>query len=165
MHSKIQYIFLILIVLPILTFSQRCSKYHLLNGKTSENKYYQIDKESSRSALFVKGESSKMYLEVYNGRDYRISIVYDDVLGGPIEMKLYDRQDQVLLYDNANDSYSQEFEFTVTKTRDLIIALHVPGHSVGLEQASQEKGLFRKDTEIGCVGVLIEKMVTPRKGF
>ncbi len=153
------------LIAPLFSMSQRCSKYHILNGNFSENKYYQIHKEASRSALFVKGETSRMFLEVFNGRDYRISLVFDDVLGGPVEFKLYDRSDDVLLYDNMNDAYSQEFEFTVTRTRDLIIELYVPGHSVGLEAVSQEKGLFRKDTEIGCVGVLIEHMITPRKGF
>ena len=146
-------------------FAQRCSKYHINHGNRSENKYYQIHKEASRSALFVKGETSRMYLDVYNGRDYRISFTYDDVLGGPVQFKLLDRRDKVLLYDNANDEFAQEFEFTVTKTRELIIVINVPGHSVGLEQVSQERGLFKKDTEIGCVGVLIEHMISPMKGF
>lgn len=157
--------FLILFAVPIFTYSQRCSNYLKLNGDFSENKYYVFHDEASRTALFVKGETSKIYLEVFNGRDYRISIVSDDILGGPIEFKLIDRREQILLYANANDGYAQEFEFTVTKSRELAIEIHVPGHSIGLEQISQEKGLFRKDTEIGCVGVLIEHMITPWKGF
>ncbi|NOZ47901.1 MAG: hypothetical protein GXO79_14155 [Chlorobi bacterium] len=153
------------LILPVLSFSQRCGSYHITHGNFSENKFYQIHKEASRSALFVKGETSHMYLEVFNGRDYRISITHDDILGGPIRFKLIDQEDDALLYDNANDNYTQEFEFTVTKSRMLIIEISVPGSSVGLEKTSQEKGLFKKDTEIGCVGVLIEHMITPRKGF
>ncbi len=158
-------LYILLSITPLLSLSQRCGQYHKLNGNFSENKYYMLHDEASRSALFVKGETSKMYLDIYNGRDYRISITHDDILGGPIEFKLIDRRDQTLLYNSANDGYAQEFEFTVTKTRELIIVIHVPGHSVGLEPLSQEKGLFRKDVEIGCVGVLIEHMITPMKGF
>lgn len=162
---KLLYFIILVFVVPIFAFSQHCGNYIKLNGNFSENKYYVYHAEASRSALFVKGETSKMYLDIYNGRDYRISFVLDDVLGGPVEFKLIDRRDLVLLYYNVNDDYAQEFEFTVTKSRELVIEIHVPGHSVGLEPLSQEKGLFRKNTEMGCVGVLIEHMISPMKGF
>ena len=151
-------------LLPIFANSQNCTNYHKIHGVHSSNKYYQYN-DASRSAMFVKGETSQLYLDVYNGRDYRIYLCHDDVLGSSIRLQIYDRSDNTLLYDNSNDDFVQEFEFTVTKTRELILVISVPGNSIGLEKASQEKGLFKKDLESGCIGVYIEHMITPVKGF
>jgi len=107
-----------------------------------------------------------MYLEVFNGRDYRVSICCDDIFGGTIEFMLIDIETGTELYSNANDNYVQEFEFTVTKTRDIAIQIYVPGESIlKYEGEHGTDGLTRKDNDMGCVGVLIEHMITPMKGF
>jgi hypothetical protein len=68
-----------------------------------------------------------------------------------------------VLYDNSQDNYAKDFEFTVTTTIELFIEIEIQGESPLVQK--QSKMLIRRDNEVGCVGVLIEYMVTPRKGF
>lgn len=61
-----------------------------------------------------------------------------------------------LLYDNANDEYSRQIEFTADNTMSLILEVHVPGDPA--------KGKL-KIREMGCVGVLVEHTKTRTAGF
>lgn len=140
----------------------RCIDYHKNNCEKSTNKYYQYNSES-KSGLFHKGQKSKTLLEAYNGRDYRISICHDDVFTEPIIMRVIDKTRDEVLYDNSNDNFAKDFEFTVTNTIDLWIEIEVPGESP--LNKLKNKAILRRDSNVGCIGLLIEYMVTPRKGF
>ncbi len=144
---------------------RKCFGYQRDSCLRSKNMYYKIH-ESSRSALFVKGQTSKTRLTLYNGRDYRISICWDPILGNNILFKIIDASTGDVLYDNATDGYSTDFEFTVTRTADVFIQVTVPGDSDLANVTESDKIIFiEKDKEMGCVGVLIEHMITPSKGF
>ncbi len=144
---------------------RKCFGYQRDSCHTSANKYYQVH-EASRSALFLKGQTSRTPLKIYNGRDYRISICWDPILGNRILFKILDARTEDVLYDNANDDFSTDFEFTVTQTGEVLIEVTVPGSSDLTKATSNDEPLFlEKDKEMGCVGVLIEHMITPTKGF
>ncbi len=144
---------------------RKCFGYQRDSCRTSNNMFYKVHEES-RSALFLKGQTSSTRFTIYNGRDYRISLCWDPILGGQIKFKLIDDQSQNILYDNSTDQYSSDFEFTATQTRDILIEITIPGQSASLEALTNEDIIFvRKDMELGCVGVLIEHMITPTKGF
>ncbi len=169
----IKYLFLFFIFcLPLFTIGQsndykvrKCFGYQKDSCPTSKNIYYKINEES-RSALFLKGQISRTPFTIYNGRDYRISICWDHILGSQIKFKLIDKDTNDILYDNSTDSNSSEFEFTVAQTRDIYIEISVPGQSSTLEAEGNEGIIIvEKDIEMGCVGVLIEHMITPTKGF
>ncbi|MBR6081406.1 MAG: hypothetical protein IKP62_00580 [Salinivirgaceae bacterium] len=173
MNSKL--LKLILILLVVLPFSgqaqtndysmRRCWGYHKDSCKVSKNIYYRVV-EGSRSALFVKGQTSRISTTIYNGRDYRISFCHDQVLGSEIVMRIIDAENGNTLYDNTEDGFSSDFEFTVTQTREIYIEISVPGKSRYSEAADDADLVFvRKDTEMGCIGILIEHMITPVKGF
>ncbi|MBI9065699.1 MAG: hypothetical protein JEZ09_00325 [Salinivirgaceae bacterium] len=164
--------FVIVISLPLLGFSQtndytvrKCFGYQKDSCKISRNIFYKVHNES-RSALFLKGQTSQTPITIYNGRDYRISLCWDHVLGNQIQFRLLDRETNDLLYDNATDEFSSDFEFTVTQTREIIIEISIPGSSSLVEaMGNDELIIVRKDTDMGCLGVLIEHMITPTKGF
>ncbi|HCC29971.1 MAG TPA: hypothetical protein DEQ03_07955 [Marinilabiliales bacterium] len=144
---------------------RKCFGYQRDSCTTSKNIFYKVHEES-RSALFLKGQTSSTRFTIYNGRDYRISLCWDPVLGSQIKFKLIDAQSQTVLYDNATEQYSSEFEFTTTQTRDILIEVTIPGESASLEALTNEEIIFvRKDMELGCVGVRVEHMITPTKGF
>lgn len=63
-----------------------------------------------------------------------------------------------LLYDNADNNYSNFLEFTADGTKSFIIEIVVPGDSGG----SISKLKIR---EMGCVGVLIEHAKSRQSGF
>lgn len=144
---------------------RKCSGYQRDSCNKSQNMYYKVH-SASRSALFLKGQSSQTPLTIYNGRDYRISLCWDPILGNKIIFKIYDSATQSVLYDNENDNYSSDFEFTVAQTSDIIVEVAIPGSSDLANATSQDELIFvEKDKEMGCVGVLIEHMITPTKGF
>ena len=159
-------------VFPLVTVGQtsaynarKCFGYQRDSCPTSSNMYYKVHEES-RSALFVLGQVSQTKFTIYNGRDYRVSICYDPILGSQIGFRLLDSESGKTLYDNKDDNYATEFEFTATQSREIIIEISVPGKSGFSETTGDEEVIFvRKDTEMGCVGVLIEHMITPSKGF
>lgn len=140
-----------------------CMEYHKHNCKKSGNKYYQYNSES-RSGLFHKGQKSQTLLEAFNGRDYRVSICHDDVFKEPILFRIIDKLGGDVLYDNSEDNYALDFEFTVTTTIEIFIEVEIQGESP-LAKKQQYQPLIKRDNEVGCVGLLIEYMVTPRKGF
>ncbi len=163
---------LILVALPFLSNAQgynykarKCFGYERDSCKTDTGLSYKRQ-ENSRSALFVKGQSSKTYMKIYNGRDYRISLCWDPILGDHVLFKIIDDVSNNVLYDNSTDEFATEFEFTVTQSADIYIEVTVPGES-GLSKASADDNIIiiRKDREMGCVGILIEHMITPVKGF
>lgn len=67
-----------------------------------------------------------------------------------------------LLYDNSQDGFSNEIEFSVETTRRLILEVTIPG---GGESTGKSKGKMMKSSDMGCVGVLVEHMTTPISGF
>lgn len=165
-------ILIILFSLPVVLFSQtndysvrKCFGYQRDSCPTSKNIYYKINQES-RSALFLKGQKSKTVFNIYNGRDYRISLCWDPVLGSQIQFRIIDRETDDVLYDNSTDEFSSEFEFTVTQSREVFIEIGIPGSSALMDAKDDDELIIvRKDKEMGCVGVLIEHMITPTKGF
>lgn len=165
------FVFFVL-VLPLLSIGQthdykvrKCFGYQRDSCPVSANVYYKLHEES-RSALFLKGQTSQTIVEIFNGRDYRISLCWDRVLGNRMGFKILDRETGDVLYDNSTDEFATEFEFTVTQSREIIVEISVPGESdLSNAEGNEELILVRKDREMGCVGVLIEHMITPTKGF
>ncbi len=144
---------------------RKCFQYERDSCPNSGNIYYKYNSES-RSALFLKGQTSRFPLSIYNGRDYRISICWDFNLGNRLEFKIIDADTDNVLYDNSTDEFASEFEFTVAQSRDVYIQIKVPGTNELIKNQEAEDLIFvRKDQEMGCVGVLVEHMITPSKGF
>lgn len=84
------------------------------------------------------------------------------------ETKVVEESRKELLYDNSSDNYATELEFTVETTRRLILELSIPDGAGGSGKAkgvAQGKGKLMKSSEMGCVGILIEHMTTPKQGF
>ncbi len=82
--------------------------------------------------------------------------------GEQVEMKqmvtktVYERRKEVL-YDNSQDGMAQEIEFSIDKTKKLIIEVSIPAG----ETPKHKLG----SADMACLGVLIEHMTTPRGGF
>lgn len=167
-----QFLLILLFSFPLLLVAQtndykgrKCFGYEKDSCPNSANMFYKVH-QNSRSALFVKGQTSQTPLTIYNGRDYRISLCWDPILGSQVFFKLIDAQTSNVLYDNATNEYASDFEFTVAQTRDIILEIKVPGSSTLMEAKSNDEIiLVQKDTDMGCLGILIEHMITPSKGF
>jgi len=221
-------ILLAVVLSPIMSFGQYCNGFHNDFCYLSENEMFNINGQS-KSALFSKGQTSKLNIIVYKGQDYRISLCMDENLGSQVHFRIFenkkvkvekiketkrmeeemkncsvcdgsgefegsschecegkgqlatgkeieviDKETRVVvekveeqLYDNADDGFSNEIEFSVESTRRLILEISIPssggsGSSKGIKKG---KGKLSKSSDMGCVGVLVEHMVTPKSGF
>lgn len=70
-------------------------------------------------------------------------------------------QQKNLLYDNSQDGFATELEFSVETTRRLIFEVSIPGSASG----NATKSKLMKSSDMGCVGILVEHMLTPIQGF
>lgn len=80
------------------------------------------------------------------------------------ETKVVVERQKQLLYDNSQDGFSNEIEFSVESTRRLTLEISVPGGGGGSSTKGKKKKLM-KSSDMGCVGVLVEHMTTPISGF
>ena len=80
------------------------------------------------------------------------------------ETKIVVEKQKQLLYDNSEDGFSNEIEFTVESTRRLTLEISVPGGGGG-DATTKKKGKLMKSSDMGCVGILVEHMTTPISGF
>lgn len=151
-----------LFIAPSLLKAQDCIDFHKTCEADPETNEYSYS-DNSRSALLMKGQVSEFTFDLHQGKDYRITFCYDGVLGDKVQYKIIDYDYGDVLYDNADFNYAKEFEFTVLQSRKVKIEVSVPADSE--TQQTTKMGLKPKPTQMGCVGVLIEYMVTPKKGF
>jgi hypothetical protein len=160
---------LIIAMSPTLLNAQDCVDYHKVNCKPPQSAANYTTDQASRSGLLMKGQSSEFRITFYQGRDYRITICNEAPLGDKVQYQIIDWEDQSVLYDSkvVNDrnemTYERNFEFSVLITRSVKIVVSVPADDKTLK--TNTIGFKPKPTQMGCVGVLIESMITPKKGF
>jgi len=148
---------------PFLGFSQDCVDFHKTNCKPPESTSSYSYDPASRSGLLMKGQTSEFRVDLYQGRDYRITICNQEALGNNVQYRIIDNEDNSVLYDNKEFNFEKAFEFSVLISRQVKIVVTVPADDKTSKTTSI--GLKPKPTQMGCVGVLVESMVTPKKGF
>lgn len=172
---------------------QYCQNFHRAYCTSSGKKSLYRYNGQSRSALFENGQKSEFQIVVYKGNDYRISLCNDQSLGNlrmriisekripetkevvekvqnsegnleevPVEKTVY-RKEQTVLYDNAQDNYAREITFSIETSQKLIIEITAGAEGESASSRGGKSGV--SSGEMGCVGVLIEHMTTPKKGF
>ena len=156
LSTKAFFVFAFMLCMPVLSQAQYCHNFHRSNCYRSANKFFKYNGQS-KSALMAKGQSSNLNVVVYSGQDYRVSICTEPELGEKMEWRILDGKSKDVLYDNADDEYSQQFEFTCDKTRSLVFEVSVPD--------GETKNKRLKPTDMACLGLLIEHMATPKSGF
>jgi hypothetical protein len=147
---------LLLMLAPALSQAQACHNFHRKNCNASGNAYFEYNGQS-KSALFKKGQTSELNIIIYKGQDYRVSVCTEPELGNKVEFRLKDSKSGDVLYDNADTDYEQDFEFSCSYSRRIILEVTVP------DGETKEKRL--KPREMACIGVLVEHMTTPKSGF
>jgi hypothetical protein len=139
-----------------------CVEYHLKKCKNQVESNYSVS-DASRSALLLKGQTSEFRFLIYEGKDYRITICGDDLLGPNLQFQIVDWETNEVLYDNKDYNFVREFEFTVLMSRTVKLVVTVPSEDPN--ESNNSIGFQPKSTAMGCIGVLIEEMITPKKGF
>jgi hypothetical protein len=140
---------IILSVLQVLT--QDCTGYHQYHCQYADYTFFYS--RQSKSALFKRGQSKELKIIAYGGEDYYVAVCAHRKFGDIRLRILEDTEDSTLIYDNADNEYSESIIFTNMVTRNLIIEVTVPEGTGG-----------RSYTERRCVGVVIQFRKTDSAG-
>ncbi len=153
-------------------------------GQTSELSVIVYKGQDYRISLCMdENLGSGMEFKIYENKKVKVekvreTKVMEDVLdenGEPTgeqkevvskETSIVTEKQKTLLYDNTQDNLSTELEFSVETTQRLIFEISIPNEGgSGKSSVSKGKGKLMKSSDMGCVGILIEHMTTPKTGF
>jgi hypothetical protein len=143
MKKTIQIIlFVSLILFPIFSFAQDCTDYHQYHCIYADYTFFYS--RQSKSALFKRGQTSELKIVAYSGEDYYVAVCAHRKFGDIRFKILEDNPGKTLIYDNADDEYSESITFSNEVTRNLIIQVSVPDTDM---KGSDDRR---------CVGVVIQ---------
>lgn len=132
----------ILLLFSTLSFSQDCTDYHQYHCLFADYTFFYS--RQSKSALFRKGQTSELHIVAYSGEEYYVAICAHRKFGDVQFRILEDSQEKTVIYDNADDNYSESVIFSNDITRNLIVEVTVP------------EGDGKNMNERRCVGVVIQ---------
>lgn len=150
---KISCILPIFVFISYLGYSQKCFEYHKEACKPTSSKYIYDELNNSISFQFIAGQKREIPLELFAGKDYRITVCGNNVFNDVIRFKIINEESQVV-YDNSKFNYLLDLEFSSQKTQLVTIEIEVP-------DVTKVDSLKQK----GCIGILIEDMVSIKTGF
>ncbi len=143
MKKTIQIIlFVSLILSPIFSFAQDCTGYHQYHCIYADYTFFYS--RQSKSALFKQGQTSELKIVAYSGEDYYVAVCAHRKFGDIQFRILEDNAKRTVIYDNADDEYSESITFSNDVTRNLIIQVSVP--DVDIKGSNDRR----------CVGVVIQ---------
>lgn len=142
MKNILSLIFAILLLIPVGVFSQDCTDYHQYHCMYADYTFFYS--RQSKSSLFKPGQSSELKIVAYSGEDYYVAVCAHRKFGNLHLRIIEDNENRKVLYDNAQDDYSDSIIFSNDVTRNLIIEVSVP------------EGDPKDANDRRCVGVVIE---------
>ncbi len=123
--------------------SQDCTGFHEYHCRYADYTFFYS--KQSKSTLMAHGQTTSLNVVAYGGEEYYIGLCAHRKFG-ELKMRILEDNDaRTVIYDNAQDEYTQSVTFINEKTRNLIIEVSVP------ETTSQSNENTRR-----CVGVLME---------
>lgn len=122
------------------TGSAQCRSFAKKNCLPSMAPY--LTGPSFNSAQLNPGDQAELKLTFNANQAYRLMVCSQSVLG-QVEFKILDENNTVL-YDNANDNFTQIYDFSVAGTQNLTISISVPKSDKGVKLVPQ-----------GCVNIIV----------
>jgi len=146
-------ILLILLFASLLGYGQQCFEYHKNACIPPISKYTYDETTNSVSFLFTAGQKRQVPLTLYAGKDYRIMVCGNSIFNDVILFKIL-KEDGQVIYDNSKFNYLLDIEFSSQNSQSAFIEIEVP--DLAVTDSLKPKG---------CIGVLIEDMVSVKTGF
>lgn len=146
--------------------SQDCINYWKFNDKLNEsynyqNKYFVVP-EGCLSKLISESETMEINFELIHGRDYKITIG-TDMPGSKALVKIYNTDDNVLLYDNAQNDSLQVVEFEIVESRKVKAIITLPLKNKPTNDKNKyHASIMLPKVNRYCVGIRLETMITPK---
>ena len=148
-------LFFILIFFNFNAFSQKCFEYHKTGCIPSKSKFIYSKNNASVSFEFAFGEKRVIPVTLLMGKDYRITLCGDDIFDGVIQF-IIRNTDGKILYDNSSCDYKLNIEFSNKVTQRVLFELIAPELNFKIADSVETTG---------CIGILIEDMVSVKTGF
>lgn len=133
---------------------QNCNDFHTKHAISYASEGYKST-TYSRSYEMTKGELRNIEMEFHKGMDYHLNFAVDDLFASKLFVQILDKQTREVLYDNTEDQFNLDLEFSAVKDLLVNITIETPAPIV-----KESRYNFS-----GCVGVLIETRITPPLGF
>jgi hypothetical protein len=89
------------------------------------------------------------------GIDYRITLCADSVFNDVIKFVIINEEGKQI-YNNSTQNFNQNLEFSSRKTHNVIFEIEAPELSITDADSALNEG---------CIGILIEEMVSVKTGF
>lgn len=132
--------------------AQDCFEFHKKNCSPEKGRFAYSVNNASVSFAFSPGESKCVSSQLMQGKDYRITICSDSLYCGVVSLVIRN-EDGKIMYDNSQDNFSANIEFSCRVTNNVEYVLTAPERQ---DVADGTKG---------CIGILIEEMISPKIGF
>jgi hypothetical protein len=147
--------FSIITLLSFSTSAQKCFDFHKMHCIPVQSKFNYLVNDASVSYLFKSGETRHIPFRLDEGKDYRLTVCTDNIFSGVVAFSIISENDK-FLFDNSKLNYKLDLEFMCQKTQDVDFVITAPKAAVGIS-----------DTVVveGCIGLLIEEMVSIKTGF
>lgn len=147
--------FILLYFILSTTYSQNCFDYHKSSCFAKPSKFVYKGNVASVSFLFKSGEVRNIPFTLLMGIDYRITLCADTVFNNVIKFVIINEEGKQI-YNNSTQNFNLNLEFSSRKTHNVIFELEAP-----------ELGIIDADSALneGCIGILIEEMVSVKTGF
>ena len=142
MNKKFSIFLTLLLFASVVGYSQDCTGYHEYHCLYADYTFFYS--RQSKSALFQHGQTSELKIIAYGGEDYYIAVCAHRKFGNIHVRILEDTPGRKVIYDNADNDYSESVTFSNDITRNLIVEVSVP------------EGDPKENSDRRCVGVVIE---------
>jgi len=136
-------------------YSQKCFEYQKTNCFPKKSKFSYMENSSSVSFEFSSGEQRQIPFNLLLGIDYRITLCADPIFEGIIKF-IIRGEDGKEIYNNSTQNFNLNLEFSSRKTHNVVFELSAPEPNKGVSDTVYFEG---------CIGVLIEEMVSVKTGF
>ena len=133
---------ILLVLLSSIGYGQDCTSYHQYHCSYADYTFFYS--RQSKSIQFHKGQSSEIQFIAYGGKEYYLAVCGSQKLDKIRFRIIEDNAGRNILFDNADNAYSESINFTNEVTRNMII------------QLSAAKGTAREAKDTGCAGVVIQ---------
>jgi len=135
--------------------AQECFEYFRSACIPNESKFTYAENNASVSFLFSSGDMREIPFSLVNGIDYRITICADKKFEDIIKL-IIRTQEGKEIYNNSKQNFNLNLEFACKKSQDVMLELYAPEPNVGVSDTVYFEG---------CIGILIEEMVSVKTGF
>lgn len=142
LNMKILFYSILLTFITFTGFGQDCTDYHQYHCPYAGYTYYYS--RQSKSFQFHKGQSTEIQIVAYAGEDYYLAVCGNQKLGKIRFRIMEDNAAKTVLFDNAENDYSESVIFTNEATKNLIIELSTPD------------GSSHESKYTGCIGLVIQ---------